>query len=114
MDLGGALEGFLLTDQLIASSGHPGGQENEACYGSSDNTTFAADLPVQLRPREVVEAAALKEAMADLTLENRLHKNLWPAPSARVLSLVAEQSAQTYPVSRAVAVAKMELRAVWS
>jgi len=42
------------------------------------------------------------------------YKNLWPAPSARGLSLVAEQSAQTYPVSRRYAVAKMELRAVWS
>jgi len=28
------------------------------------------------------EAQALKEAVADLTLENRLLKNVWPAPSA--------------------------------
>ena len=29
------------------------------------------------------ETAALKEVVADLTLENRLLKNVWPAPSAR-------------------------------
>ena len=29
------------------------------------------------------EASALKEAVADLTLENRLLKNVWPAPFAR-------------------------------
>jgi transposase len=28
------------------------------------------------------EASALKEVVADLTLENRLLKNVWPAPSA--------------------------------
>ena len=42
------------------------------------------------------------------------HKNLWPAPSARGLSSADEQSAQTYPVSWRFAMAKMELRAVWS
>ena len=31
------------------------------------------------------EASALKEAVADLTLENRLLKNVWPAPSASSL-----------------------------
>ncbi len=31
------------------------------------------------------EASALKEVVADLTLENRLLKNVWPAPSARSL-----------------------------
>jgi len=30
------------------------------------------------------EARDLKEVVADLTLENRLLKNVWPAPSARI------------------------------
>ena len=39
-------------------------------------------------------------------------KNVWPAPSARgFVKLARDQSAQTYPVSRARLAAKMELRA---
>lgn len=45
------------------------------------------------------EAQALKEAVADLTLENRLLKNVWLAPPARDF-FPALQSAPTYPVSR--------------
>ncbi len=48
------------------------------------------------------EASALKEVVADLTLENRLLKNVWPAPFARgFVKLARDQSAVTYPVSRA-------------
>lgn len=32
------------------------------------------------------ETRALKECVADLTLENRLLKNVWPTPSAMVIS----------------------------
>ena len=40
------------------------------------------------------------------------YKNVWPAPSARgFVKLARDQSAQTYPVSRARLAAKMELRA---
>lgn len=45
------------------------------------------------------ETRALKEAVADLTLENRLLKNVWLAPPARDF-FPALQSAPTYPVSR--------------
>jgi transposase len=44
------------------------------------------------------EASALKECVADLTLENRLLKNVWLAPSASDF-LTTSQSAPTYPVS---------------
>ena len=48
---------------------------------------LAGDTARQATSPEVkdlrAEAAALKEVVADLTLENRLLKNLWPAPSAR-------------------------------
>jgi hypothetical protein len=43
------------------------------------------------------EATALKEAVADLTLENRLLKNVWPAPLASRLLLAGLGRAQTYP-----------------
>jgi transposase len=77
---------------------------------------LAGDTARQATSPEVkelrAEAAALKEAVADLTLENRLLKNVWPAPSARgFVRLARDQSAQTYPVSRAAPAAKMELRA---
>ena len=36
------------------------------------------------------EAQALKEVVADLTLENRLLKNVWPAPFERGLIESAE------------------------
>ncbi len=47
---------------------------------------LAGDTARQATSSEVkdlrAEASALKEAVADLTLENRLLKNVWPAPLA--------------------------------
>ena len=43
------------------------------------------------------ESGALKEVVADLTLENRLLKNVWPAPLASGLHLARFGRAQTYP-----------------
>ena len=43
------------------------------------------------------ESAALKEVVAELTLENRLLKNVWPAPLASQLLMALFGRAQTYP-----------------
>jgi transposase len=45
------------------------------------------------------EARALKKCVAGLTLENRLLKNVWPAPSASRILRCPDQSASTYMVS---------------
>jgi transposase len=61
------------------------------------------------------EAQALKEVVADLTLENPLLKNVWPAPSARGLIESAERSV-CFNVSGfgGCLPAKMEIRALRS
>jgi hypothetical protein len=43
------------------------------------------------------ESSDLKEALADLTLENRLLKNVWPAPLAIGLLMTLLGRAKTYP-----------------
>jgi transposase len=62
---------------------------------------LAGDTARQATSPEVkelrAEATALKEAVADLTLENRLLKNVWPAPLASRLLLAGLGRAQTYP-----------------
>jgi transposase len=62
---------------------------------------LAGDTARQATSDEVkdlrAEALALKEVVADLTLENRLLKNVWPAPFARGLKLARSGLAQTYP-----------------
>ena len=62
---------------------------------------LAGDTARQATSGEVkdlcAEALALKEVVADLTLENRLLKNVWPAPFARGLKLARSGLAQTYP-----------------
>src|SRR5246127_1615817 len=61
------------------------------------------------------EATALKEVVADLTLENRLLKKTYGAPRSQVVSTSwPNQSASTYPVSGSILPAKMEIRASWS
>ena len=61
------------------------------------------------------ETAALKEVVADLTLENRLLKKTYGAPRSQVVSTSwPNQSASTYPVSGSILPAKMEVRAFWS
>lgn len=78
-------------------------------------------LLIDLMPRQVVpngevkelrrEASALKEVVADLVRENRLLKNVWPAPSAR-WSMKMPVSGLHKRVRHvgAVAAAKMESR----
>jgi len=62
---------------------------------------LAGDTARQATSPEVkelrAEATALREAVADLTLENRLLKNVWPAPLASRLLLAGLGRAQTYP-----------------
>ena len=86
----------------------------------------AAFLLAQVAETPDVTLAELREALwrergvqvAVSTLWRFFHRrritleNVWPAPSARgFLKLARDQSAQTYPVSRAAPAAKMELRA---
>ena len=61
------------------------------------------------------EAQALKEVVADLTLENHCSKNVWPAPFARGLIESAERSV-CFNVSGlgGCLPAKMEIRALRS
>ena len=57
------------------------------------------------RPRHPGQDARIVEAF----------KNVWPAPSARGFSrLPADQSASTYPASKGLLPAMMEIRAPWS
>lgn len=61
------------------------------------------------------EATALKEVVADLTLENRLLKKRMARPVRKWFSTPwSNQSASTYPVSGSILPAKMEIRASWS
>ena len=61
------------------------------------------------------ETAALKEVVADLTLENRRLKKRMARPVRKWFSTPwPNQSASTYPVSGSILPAKMEIRASWS
>ena len=57
------------------------------------------------------ESAALKELVADLTLENRLLKNVWPAPLASRCCWLGSVVHKRIRHSGTVAVAMMEIRA---
>jgi len=61
---------------------------------AGDTAREATSGEVKARRREI---GALKEVVADLTLENRLLKNVWPAPLASRLLLARLGRAQTYP-----------------
>jgi len=64
----------------------------------------------QYRNHHEREAARLRLLLANATTSR---VNVWPAPPARVLVNLVDQSTPTYPVSGRT-LAKMEIRTSWS